>query len=346
MKSSPIFAAFIVVLFLSSAAADKITIPDGNRMKNITGTILAVNAEKIIVDVNGQRQEIPAHTVLATVYDKEPPLLNTVRSAVRDSRTSEALEALTKIDRSTLGTPEMRQEFDYFQALTQTRSVFSGSGNADEAENALSGFMKNNKSSYHYYEICELYGDLMVNVNKFDAAKISYTELAKAPWAEYHLKAKVSLGMAEIGEGKIDSARKHFEDVIAELDATQQTEKTETNFAKFKGMSQIGWAQCLAAEKKQDEAVAQLVEVAQNYGSEDSAFQSVLYNSLGSIYAQSGKPQEAIRAYLHTDILFFSAKTEHIKALTELSKLWKEVKRPDRANAVAQRLKNLYNVGK
>ncbi|MDR2704954.1 MAG: tetratricopeptide repeat protein, partial [Planctomycetaceae bacterium] len=235
--------------------------------------------------------------------------------------------------------PEMKQDFDYFTAAAKAKSALAGSSNIADAEKSLLDFVKNNKNSYHYYEICELYGDLMVQAGKFDDAKKSYAALTKAPWSEYSLKATVSLGMAEITEKKIDSARKNFETVIKSEDHSEAAER-------LKSIANIGLALCLTSEKKYDDAIKMLEEIAKNSGSEDSVFQSLVYNSLGSTYEQASKPRDAILAYMHTDILFSSARSEHIKALQELSKLWKQVKRNERAEETDKRLKSLYNIGK
>jgi predicted negative regulator of RcsB-dependent stress response len=329
-------SCFVILMFSSVVLADRITVEEG-KGKNLTGSILAVNAEKVTIDVRGEKQEVPANIISSTVYEGEPSLLNTARTAFSGSRMTEALEALAKIDPKTLTKPTMKQDFDYFAAASKTKLVLTGSGDAADAEKSLLDFIKNNKNSYHYYEICELYGDLMVQVGKFDDAKKSYAALAKAPWAEYSLKAAVSLGMAEVTEKKTDSARKNFETVIQSEDASEQAER-------LKGIAKVGLALCLTSEKKYDEAIKILEEIAKNPGSEDSIFQSLVYNSLGLTYEQAGKPRDAILAYMHTDILFSSARSEHIKALQELSKLWKQVKRNERAEETDKRLKTIYNI--
>ena len=331
----------VLTVCLSSAAlADRITMLDG-KGRTVTGKILGISAEKITVDVRGERQDIAANIIATTEFDGEPGALKTARTAVTGSRMTEALEALDKVDPKTLTNDFLKQEAAYIRAWSKAKLVLAGSGNADDAEKELSAFIKDHKNSYHFYEICELYGDLMVQQGKFDRAKSSYAALAKAPWPEYSHKATVSLGMAEVSENKIDSARKNFESVInAKSEGDDESDQTE----RIKGMAKVGLALCLTAEKKYDEAIKELEKIAENSGSEDSIFQSLVYNSLGATFEKAGKPREAILAFMHTDILFSSARTEHIKALTELSKLWKQVKRVERAEAIENRLKDLYNI--
>jgi predicted negative regulator of RcsB-dependent stress response len=325
-----------VVVTTSIVMADRVTVQDG-KGKNVTGSILAVNAEKVTVDVRGEKQEIPANIIVLTEYDGEPSTLKAARSAYDGSRMPETLEALAKVDPKALTKPEMKQDYAFFLTAAKTKQVLTGSGDADDAEKTLLDFIKNNKNSYHYFEICELYGDLMVQQGKFEDAKKSYAALAKAPWSEYSLKATVSLGMAEIAENKADSARKNFETVAKSEDTSEQGER-------YKKMANIGLALCLASEKKYDEAIKSLETIANDSTGQDSVFQSLVYNSLGSVYERAGKPREAVLAYLYTDILFSSARSEHIKALQALSKLWKQVKRNERAEEVDKRLKALYNI--
>lgn len=316
--------------------ADRIIMQEG-KGRAVNGTILGINAEKITVDVKGEAQEIAANVVASTIFEKEPPQLATARNAIEGSRMSEALEALAKIDPKALTRPEMKADFEFFDAVAKASLVQSGIGDSAAATKALTDFIKNHRSSYHYFNVCELYGDLMVQQGKFDLAKKSYETLAKAPWPEYSVKATVSLGMAEVAEKKIDEARKNFESVINKEDDSEGTER-------LKNIARIGMALCLVGEKKFDEAVKELEGIARESANEDSLFQSTVYNALGSAFEQADKPREAILAYMHTDILFSAARSEHIKALQALSRLWKKVKRNDRGEDVDKRLKELYNI--
>ena len=337
MKRFLLLAVFLILIFVDVSSADRVTMVEG-KGRPVTGSIVLITAEKVTVDVRGERQEIPANIIAATSFDGEPAQLTAARNAMINSRIQEAIDALAKLNPNTLTKDGMKQDYAYLLAHAKAQLVLAGGGDATDAEKELSDFLKNFKNSYHYYEIHEVYGDLMVQLGRFDDAKTSYDVLAKAPWPEYSLKATVALGIAEIHENKADSAKKNFETVLTSTDDSPQAER-QKNIAK------IGLALCMVAEKKHDEAIKALEAIARESGGEDSAFQALVYNSLGNAYDRADKPRDAVLAYMHTDILFSAARSEHIKALMELSKLWRKIQRSDRAEDVAKRLKDLYNVG-
>ena len=75
---------------------------------------------------------------------------------------------------------------------------------------------------------------------------------------------------------------------------------------------------------------------------EDFATQSAAYNTLGDCLRAAGKPKEALDAYLHTDILYAKDKEQHPRALAQISQLWRDAERDDRADEVWQQLKKEY----
>ena len=331
-----VFSVVSLCCFGNVLSADKVALIEG-RGRPLEGTIIQITAEQVTLQDKDSQKKYDANNVASTTFGGEPSALNAARLSVNGGRMEEALANLAKVDPKELTSDGMKQDYAYFLAYAKAKLVLSGSGNAEEAKTALEDFRRRHKASYHYYEICEIYGDLMAQLGRFDEAKESYADLAKAPWPAYKLKAQVSLGMTEIFEGKADSARRNFEAVAASTDASPQTERQ-------KSLAAVGLALCLVADKQYDEAIAALEKIAKETGSEDALFQARVYNSLGSAYDQADKPHEAALAYMHTDILFSSARGEHIRSLTELHRLWTKIQRSGRAEEVARRLKDLYKI--
>jgi hypothetical protein len=57
---------------------------------------------------------------------------------------------------------------------------------------------------------------------------------------------------------------------------------------------------------------------------------------------KAGKPKEALMAYLHVDVLFYSDPEVHAEALYNLSKLWLSLKKQDRADNARNLLTDRY----
>jgi hypothetical protein len=63
------------------------------------------------------------------------------------------------------------------------------------------------------------------------------------------------------------------------------------------------------------------------------------------VHRKAGHPQEALMAFLHTDVLYFTSREDHIEALRNLVDLWKELQKPDRASQAQEVLAQQYKVG-
>ncbi|MBQ2555218.1 MAG: hypothetical protein II561_01585, partial [Thermoguttaceae bacterium] len=72
--------------------------------------------------------------------------------------------------------------------------------------------------------------------------------------------------------------------------------------------------------------------------------QAIIYNAFGDVYAAAKKPEEAIVAYLHVDLLYPAARGERVKALKALVGLWREIGRTDRAVETKRLLRDRFNV--
>ncbi|MDR3108346.1 MAG: hypothetical protein LBU65_01485 [Planctomycetaceae bacterium] len=336
MRIYKLIICFALLFTTVSLAADRITLIEG---RPLVGTIVNVTAEKVSIETNSKTEEVDANKIVATIYDREPTGLNAVRTAIRNNQITDALEALNKIDVTKLpnNPPYMKQEYAYQMAYVKSQLALTESADPKEAETLLVTFLQQNKKSYHYYEICQIYGKLLSMEGKSALAKKAYEQLAKAPWAEYNLTAKIELGNAAITENKIEEARQLFEDV-ANIQTVSQIAEDQ------KALAKVGIAKCNIAENKLEEAIKQLETYIATTNPENTPLQATLYTTLGKAYEKANKPQYAINAYLSVDILYSNARTEHITALKSLQNLWQKTGRKDRAEETEKRLKELYKI--
>jgi tetratricopeptide (TPR) repeat protein len=179
-------------------------------------------------------------------------------------------------------------------------------------------------------------GDLLVASGKFDTAQTYYGRLAKAPWPDYQMRAGIALGKAQLAEKKTDEALQSFETVLKTSAKGPQADRQRL-------AATLGKSRCLAMVKKSDEAVRLAESVIAQADPEESNLLAEAYNALGVAYREAGRPKDALLAFLHVDVLYFTSRADHIEALENLITLWNEVQKPERAADAVQILKERYN---
>ncbi len=323
-----------IVAFGGSAAADIVRFREaGERSQN--GTITDVSQTSVkLLRTTGNEAEFPAYKVAATQFEQEPPGLTAVRAAVQGSRFPEAWETLGKIDPNTIANPFARQDYEFYQAFLAAKLAQNDRDKMGKAIRLMSEFLRKNPKSYHYFEACEMLGEMQQSLGDPEQAKEAFRRLALAPWPFYSLKANLALGSIELDNGRIADAKKLFATVIQSQDGDAESLRGQAE-------ARIGLARCLIRENEPTTAIRDLEELAEKTDPEDASLQAAICNTLGEAWERSNDPKEAILAYLQVDILYFSAKSERIRALKRLAVLWREVQRPDRAAEVEATLKEV-----
>ncbi len=336
---TPILKAVCATLLFACctvpAFADRIVPYEG---RTVNGKIILMTKERVSFEVGDRKVDVDANKIESISFDGEPGQMNSARASIKGSRVSEAFDTLSKIDAAKLpNNPYLKQDYEYLLAYCVGYLALTEGGDLAEAEKRLDQFLKANERHYHYYDAYQLYGDILVARSKPDEAEKAYAVLAKAPWPEYNLKAKVALGNAQVGDKNVAAARKNFQEV---LDSKETTASAEAQ----KQLAQVGMARCLVAENKAAEGVKLLEEAAGKANPENVSLQAAIFAALGDAYEKSDKTGFAIVAYTSVDVLYPGARVDHIASLRALSDLWRKQGRIDRAEDVEKKLKDVYNL--
>lgn len=350
MKQKICFPAFVLLalsLFVTTADADMVRVykndlavagSDPNAgQETLTGKIRDVAAESVTLLENNKERIVPANLVVWIQYDKEPVALTTARTLLQAGAYDEAIAKLAEI------TPAeqrnmiegMQAENDFITAYaTAMKSLTAGNSEGMlSAGKLLKAFVDKYPKSYHIWESNLLIGEMLVALKRPEQAQSAFEQLAKAPWSDLQLQAQIALGQLALEQNEDAKARQLFEKIVA------FTGDTTPRVTAKKSLAKIGLAQILIRQDKSDEAVAQLKELIDTVDNSDPGLMAKLYNTLGEAHEKGGNPQAAILDYLHTDLLYSTAKVEHVKSLQALARLWKQ-SRPDRAAEVTKRLKD------
>lgn len=316
------------------ARADAIRKTDGKNLSNVN--VVEMGAREVTVEQGGASTKIPVNEIQTIRYAKEPSLLNTARTALEAGRNEDAVAALARVkvdDRRT----EVRQDVLFYTALAKTRLALAGADEeaVKEAGRLMAAFVSAHPNSYHYFEACELVGDALVATGKYGVSRDFYGRVAKAPWPDYQMRAGVALGRALLAEGKTDEALKSFQSA---LDTQAEGESAD----RQRLAATLGKARCLAETGGGDEAVKLVEGVIEKADTEEALLCARAYNALGTAHRAAGRAKDALLAFLHVDLLYFTSPKEHIDALENLVELFEQVQQPERADEAAKILQERY----
>jgi len=288
------------------------------------GLISAVSQAQVKIESSGITRAFDVKDILKVTFGDEPAELATARDRALAGQFGDAVVELKKVDMTQISNDVIKQDAAYYAAYCMAQIALNEGGDKAAAKQQMLNFITQNTNTFHFFEGAQLLGDLSTALGEYaDAAKY-YGGLSKAPWPEYRMQAAVLQARSLSAEGKYAEALTGFEQVLASGLATPEVNEQKMH-------ATVGKAVCLAATGKHEEGI-QIVEglIAKNDPSDASLFGRA-YNALGACYMKTDKPQDAILAFLHTDLLFFSDPEAHAEALYYLSKLWADVGKSDRA---------------
>lgn len=300
------------------------------------GRVTEVARDHVTLEATGgATRQISVPEIVRIVFADEPVDLNAARTAILQRNFNQALTELRKLEGRTIARDLVRQDYEYYKALTLCKLAMGEGGDKAAATEAMLAFVRSAPQSWHFYEAAETLGDLAMSSGKYADAVKYYGPLAQAPWPEYQLRGQIAVGRALIGERQFDEALAKFEAVLA-------SELSTAEGLRQKSLAQAGKAICLAEKGKPDEGIALLQELIQKNDPQDGPLFARIYNALGRCYLKQNKPKDAVLAFLHTDLLYFQDPDAHAEALYHLSRLWGELNKSDRALAARSTLRERY----
>lgn len=299
------------------------------------GRIDAISATEITLDVRGTSQVIPVNEVRQITFSQEPSTLRRARDMIRNGQLQDALLTLNQIDRDSIRRDEVRVDVQFYSAYCQAKMALTRGADLTAVSVAMFNFIKQNSSSYHYFTAVETLGDLAMALEKYAGAVKFYSRLSQAPWPSLQMRGALLEARALRGQGNFDQALTKYDEVIAAKLSTAAADRQ-------RDLARIGRAACQAELGQADKGIQSIEQVIDKGDAQDTELFAEAYNALGACYRKMNKPQDALLAYLHVDLLFYQDADAHAEALYYLSDLWAKVKKPQRAVAARSLLKSRY----
>lgn len=327
-------AWFVCLLWAAPALADEVALvpdaalkPPGGRYR---GQIQAETPTDVTILVGSNPQKVPLNQIDSITYDGQSANYVRGNSLASGGDFAAAAEAYQKAAGETAGKPLAAQAAQFGRARSLAEIALADPSRRAEAITALTSFSTTYANGRHVVPALDYLARLQMHNNDFGPAGQTVAKLATIATSVDRsaiLGAQLQARQGEHG---------------AAVSALEKLAASAPEGSALRREAMLTRAESLAALKKFDEAEAEVRKVIAAAPAEDVEVQAAAYNTLGDCLRVAGKPKDALLAYLHTDILYAKNKEEHPKALSQIVRLWRELKRDDRADEALDRLRQEY----
>jgi tetratricopeptide (TPR) repeat protein len=321
------------LLPLSLARAEESVLRRSEK-KEVKGDVTLIVKGGVTVAKGNSNTEIPSNDIIQIKWTGAPPAYNIAVGDELGGRLQKAIDGLTKLQGEPKpDSPGYRADLQYLIARATAKLALADPAKVDDAIKKLEEFKSKNADSYHYYEAMNYLGQLYAAKGDSANSVAAFEALGQAPFNDYRMAAKLATARQSLAKDDVAGAKGLFEEV-----SKMPSDKNNLNEESKKQEAQLGIAHCLQLEKNFPKAIELLDQVINQSAADDYHVQAEAYLRQGDCLRASGKPKEALLAYLHIDTLFLTERAQHAEALYNLAQLWNTVQQPDRAEDAATRL--------
>lgn len=317
--------------FHSVGFAQNVSVFPKSKGKPVRGELKMVSPEEVLI---GQRN-FPVRDARKFTFGTAPGELKRAKS---DMATGQFLSAWNKLNEleEPPTEPVLRHEYEYAKAFIMGKlALSSGQISTKEAGSAINAFINKHPKSYRLYPMLDLYGQLLVNINRLDLAEAEFAKLAQSNWPEYQLKGLFNLAETQMMLDKLQEARQSYTQL-------KNHELNDQLAQRYKLMATCQDAKAAALQGDVDQAITTVKRIIKNENADNSELFALCYNTLGVCQLEKNELRAAAIAFLHTDLLFPSEASAHSEALYHLAKIWPLLDETDRANNARTTLSGNY----
>jgi tetratricopeptide (TPR) repeat protein len=334
-RTFPTVSLVLGLLLAAPALADEVVLVPNSTVKGaiggrVRGTIQSESPSEVVVKLGNNTINVPVGEIVSVHYDGQPPSMALAESREAANQLAEAADLYKKAAADAAGKPFVEQAARFRAAQLLAEVALGDPSRATEAVTLLDAAVKASPASRHVVAALDSLARLQIQQGNFAAVEKTIADMARLPQSAD--RAAVLRARLFDQKGEHDKAIAEYDRLIAGAPEGSVRQR-EARLAK---------AESLVGMTKFSEAEADLRAVIKATAPEDAATQSAAYNALGDCLRAAGKPKDALTAYLYTDLLYSRDKEQHPRALANLSKLWRELKRDDRADEAWNRLKQDY----
>jgi tetratricopeptide (TPR) repeat protein len=314
---------------IAAAPEDRIDLRDG---KSVAGRIVSETATEVVVQNTSGTQKVPVNQINQVHYEGQPAMLTHAKTMEDSSKLNQAADEYAKAQLELKSKPLILQAARFGEARVRARMALDEGTQLDEAIRQLEDADRESGNSRHHFMTLELLGRLYLEKNDYAKASQAFDELSAAPWREARLRATVY-------QSRVLRAEKQFDEAMRTLDAELGADPESSDLELIYCEALLEKAAVLRDTDRRTDEADVLDQAISRAPAAATALQAEAYVALGEARLAAGKKWDAVWAFLHVQLLFAKHEELHARALYNLTQLWSELGRPERAAATHSMLK-------
>jgi len=302
------------------------------------GFVVKISPANVTLNSNGATEDIAANEIVRIIFGDADLDTKKLSDAATEGRYEEVIQMAEKgtINIAEIKNPGVKQDIEFYIANSMGQLALRGEFDKATAAGKLIAFIRENAQSYHYFDAVSAVADLAVSAGSYpNAAKYYKVVIDTAPWEDYKMRARVGAAKAAIAQNDYKTAEALY------TAALQNTPKTDEEL-KQNLYAKVGLAVCKANSNDPDAGIKMVQDIIAKNDPKDMELFGLAYNALGSCYVANDQTEDALLAFLHTDILFYVNPDVHAEALYNIANLWDKLQKPDRAQKARSLLRARY----
>jgi len=220
-----------------------------------------------------------------------------------------------------------RRQIEYRVAMLSAQLADTVENGNTIATDLLAKYIKDNPTGWQFSSAGKTLARMQLAADKFDDALVTLEAMEKAPNMPKEIKQEVELMTIDllIRSDKVDQAAARITNAMASLQANDPQRQRLSIY-------QIGADKAMKGPEK----IVKLEGLIN--GTNDEVLRALGYNTLGDTYQAEKRQRDAMWAYLWVDVVYNKEKSEHMKAMDRLAKLFDAMNDPDRAKQYKDKL--------
>lgn len=286
---------------------------------------------KVKLTTGGKEEMISSSEIVRVTYADIPiPVLAELNKAAVQEEARNFAEAL-KMTEAAKAKPEFNtapangKRYIEFKIASYKAALADGEEKLREAAAALSTFVDGNSDSWEYTLAAPILARLQNDLGNTKGAINTLERLEKKSDVPQEIRSEASLALIDLSftNGDYEAVAKRVSDILKDAKASASAKESVALY-------QLG----LEGVKAPDVAalaptIKKLEDIAGK--SNNPAVKALAYNLMGDCYLAKGAKRDAMWSYLWVDVVYNQDRNEYLKALSRLTKYFKDV--GDEANA-------------